>query len=105
MKAAALLSSGLLICAAPAPLVPPPPVEYRGTDPITVTLTLADARWVNAECIKRVGREPGPGQVFEACAGVGSGWMILRHGSLYPGDGMGEVVAHETGHVRGWFHG
>lgn len=97
---ALIAASGLFLSAQTVP-----PAEYQSLEPLTATVTFADAEWVNAECIKRVGRKPDPGMVFEACAGVGRSWMILRHGALYPDERCGFVVNHETSHVRGWWHG
>lgn len=85
--------------------VPQPPLEYQSLAPLTVTLSLGDVQWVNAVCEARIGRPAGPGMIYEACAGVGQKWIIVRHGALYPDDRMGQVVSHETGHVRRWFHG
>lgn len=82
MKVIALAFSGLIL-AAPAET---PPDQYDSTAPITVQVTFADPLWVNAECIKRVGRDPEPGMVFEGCAGVGRKWIIKRHGVFYPGE-------------------
>lgn len=96
-----------LIAALPLIFMPPcerPPLEYQGAEPITVEVTFASPEWVNAECRKRVGREPGPGMVFAACAGVGRRWAILPDGCLFA-DGYARVVCHETSHTRGWFHG
>lgn len=107
MKAIALAASAFLTAApAQAPDVPQPPQEYQSLKPMTVRATFADAQWVDAECARIIGRPAGPGYVYEACAGVGQPWMVLRHGALYPAEcGMGPVVSHETGHVRGWYHG
>lgn len=108
MKVVALAASGLLTAAPVAQIndVPQPPSEYQSLKPLTVLATFADVEWVNAECSRIIGQSAQPGFVYEACAGVGQPWMILRHGSLYPAQcGMGPVVSHETGHVRGWYHG
>lgn len=101
----ALAAASVLLAQEPArPPVQQPPPEYRSLEPITVQVTFADAEWVNRACRVLVGRDPPEGMVYEACAGIGQKWMILRHGALYPGQ-FGEVIAHETGHVRGWAHG
>lgn len=98
-------AAGLLLVQQPASTpVPQPPLEYQSLAPLTVTLTLGDAEWVNTECASRLRRQPSEGMVFEACAGIGRNWIVMRHGALYPG-GQGDVLAHETGHVRGWVHG
>lgn len=81
-----------------------PPLEYQGTEPITIRVTFAHPRWVDAECRKLVRREPAPGNVFVACAGIGRHWAILPHGCLFA-DAYAAVVCHEVGHVRRWSHG
>lgn len=102
MKVAALSISGLLFVAPAEPRVEAPPPEYRSTAPVHVVLSLGDIEWVNRECAIRLNRLPDPGMVFEACASQ-SGWMVMRHGAFYPG-GQGDVLDHETGHLRGWRH-
>lgn len=101
-----IIATSAILCVQPcaAPAVLQPPLEHQSLAPLQVTLTLGDARWVNAECARILGRSAAPGMVFEACAGIGQPWITMRHGSLYP-DQCGAVLAHETGHVRGWNHG
>lgn len=98
MKAAALSVAGLLFMQP----VERPPLQYQGGEPVTVRVTFADPEWVNAECIKRVGREPRPGMVFVGCAG--SGRMVLPNGCLFA-DHFAGLVCHELGHIRSWSHG
>lgn len=104
MKGIALAFSGLLLATPAQSPAPEWPEQYESLEPLKVDLTLADAQWVDRECRDRVGRTPPEGMVFKACAGVGRNWMIFRHGSLYP-DECGHDLAHETAHIRGWYHG
>lgn len=107
MKAALLLASGLLCLEQPAPVdeVPQAPAEFQSLEPLAVAVVFADVPTVNMACAQIIGVPAEPGSIYEACAGVGEPWMILRHGALYPDDKMGNVIQHETGHVRGWYHG
>lgn len=83
-----------------------PPVQYQGTDPITVSVTFADLDWVNTECQRRLHRKPAPGNVFRGCAGRGvlGRWIVLPHGCPHP-DPYAGLVCHEVGQIRGWRHG
>jgi hypothetical protein len=80
-----------------------PPVEYQGTDPITISVTFASREWVNEECTKKLRRQPSPGMVFVACAGIRAKWAYLPHGCLFA-DAYAGLVCHEVGHPRGWDH-
>lgn len=95
-----------LLVVIPLLFMPPgerPPVEYQGTDPITVRVTFASPEWINAECSKKLGRNPPPGRYFRACAGIGRRWAYLPHGCLFA-DAYAGMVCHEVGHVRRWNH-
>lgn len=81
-----------------------PPLEYQGSDPITIQVTFAHPTWVDTRCRKLVGREPAPGKVFVACAGIGRKWAVLPHGCLFA-DAYSGLVCHELGHINGWDHG